>query len=181
MARLEELGALTTRPGPRGSKLVNAARVRGAAIAKHGDAVNEANGRRAAIARDDAGGSPDDPILAREQARRTKIQADTAQLQLDVLKGELVRMADFSAGVTMQGETLARVIDQLPDEANALAIVEAKNGSAFAQALLDTMRREPPGARAFFRSLARHQRGAMADAFAALAQAPAEETAVDRW
>jgi hypothetical protein len=139
--------------------------------------VREANGRQAASPRDTAGAAPGDPILAREQARRTKIAADTGQLQLDLLKGELVRLSDFSDRVTVQGETLARLVDQLPDEANALAIAEAKNGAAFAQALLDLMRRDPPGARAFFKLLARHQRSAIADAFAALAQAPAEETA----
>ena len=182
VARLEELGALSTRPGPRGSKLVNLTEFE-EAIAKHGDAVNEANGRRAMVARDDAGHSRDSPILAQEQARRTRIAADLGQLQLDTLKGELVRIADFSAGVTVQAETLARVVDQLPDEAVALAGAEARNGSGFAQALLDLMRRDPPGARAFFRALARSQRGAMADAFSGLAQAnqvekaPAEVTA----
>jgi hypothetical protein len=143
--------------------------------------VAEASGRRSAAATQVAepamGDAPSDPILGREQARRTKIAADTAQLQFDALKGELVRISDFSDRVTVQGETLARVIDRLPDEAVALASVEAKNGSAFAQALMDAMRRDPQGARSFFRILARNQRGAIADAFAALAQAPAEETA----
>jgi DNA-binding MarR family transcriptional regulator len=176
VARLEELGALKTKPGPRGSKLISVNEFE-AAIAKHGDAVNEANGRRAVIARDDAGRSPDNPNLAQEQARRTKIQADIAQLELDELRGSLVRLADFSAGVRMHGETLARVIDQLPDEVSALAVAEAKNGSVFAQTLLGAIRSDPPGSRAFFKILARNHRNALADAFAALAQAPAEEAA----
>jgi hypothetical protein len=176
VARLEELGALTTRRGPRGTKLINGDEF-AAAVEQHTDTVREANGRRAATARDLEADSPGDPILAREQARRTKIAADTAQLQFDALKGELVRISDFSDRVTVQGETLARVIDRLPDEAIALPGVDAKNGSAFAQALMDTMRREPQGARSFFRILARNQREAIADAFAALAEAPAEETA----
>ena len=171
VARLEAAGALTTRPGPKGSKLVNAAEF-ACAVEQFTDTVREANGRRPAAAREDLGRSPDDPVLAREQARRTKIAADTAKLQLDALKGELVRLADFAAGVTIQGETLARVIDQLPDQASALAVAEAKNGSVFAEGLLELMRRDPPGARAFFRILARNQRGAIADAFSALAQAP---------
>jgi DNA-binding MarR family transcriptional regulator len=176
VARLEELGALTTRRGPRGTKLINGDEF-AAAVEQHTDTVREANGRRAATARDLEADSPGDPILAREQARRTKIAADTAQLQFDALKGELVRISDFSDRVTVQGETLARVIDRLPDEAIALPGVDAKNGSAFAQALMDTMRREPQGARSFFRILARNQREAIAHAFAALAEAPAEETA----
>jgi hypothetical protein len=177
VARLEAAAALTTRPGPRGSKMINADEF-ARAVENSTDTVREANGRRSAAGRDLAGAAPGDPSLAREQARRTRIAADTGQLQLDVLKGELVRISDFSERVTVQGETLARVIDRLPDEATALAGVEAKNGSAFAQALMDTMRGDPQGARSFFRILARNQRGAIADAFAALAQAPAEETAV---
>jgi MarR family len=166
-SRLIEQGLLVWRRGPKGSKLINVEAFERLAAADV-DAINEMNGLAAAAA-----GSP---VLSREQARRTKIAADTAQLQLDALKGELVRLCDFSAGVTMQGEMLARMIDQLPNEASALAVEEAKNGSVFAQALLDLMRREPPGARSFFKTLAGNHRGAIADAFAALAQAPAQDT-----
>jgi DNA-binding transcriptional ArsR family regulator len=176
VARLEAAGALTTRPGPRGSKLIEASEF-ARAVEDLTDIVREANGRHGASGRDLVGAAPGDPILVREQARRTKIAADTAQLQFDALKGELVPISDFSDKVTVQGETLARVIDRIPDEAIALAGAEAKNGSAFAQALMDTMRSNPQGARSFFRILARNQRGAIADAFTALAQASAGETA----
>src|ERR1700722_7695560 len=195
VARLEAAGALSTRAGERGTKLINHDEFN-LAVEMTKDAIRETNGRAASpvhrmaaeasgrrsaaatqVAEPAMGDAPGDPILGREQARRTKIAADTAQLQFDALKGELVRISDFSDRVTVQGETLARVIDRLPDEAIALASVEAKNGSAFAQALMDAMRRDPQGARSFFRILARNQRGAIADAFAALTQAPAEETA----
>jgi hypothetical protein len=61
-------------------------------------------------------------VLAREQARKTKLAADMAELQLDELKGSLVRVAEISAGAAIQGETLARRIDQmLPEWADDLA------------------------------------------------------------
>lgn len=157
--RLEELGALATRPGPRGSKLINAAEF-ARAVENLTDTVREANGRRGGAARDGEGGASSDPVLAREQARKTQISADIAQLQLDELKGLLVRVADISAGVAIQGETLARRIDQmLPEWADDLAAVVAKDGTA--------------GLRAALKGKARELRGALADTFAALASAPA--------
>ncbi|MGC2785481.1 MAG: helix-turn-helix domain-containing protein [Roseiarcus sp.] len=145
VTRLEAAGVLATRPGTRGTKLIAIAEF-DLACAQTTDAIREANGRAASlvhriaaeanvrgraahpVAQTDMG---DAPGLAREQARRTKIAADTAQLQFDALKGELVRISDFSDRVTVQGDTLARVIDRLPDEADALARVEVMNGSAF--------------------------------------------------
>ena len=160
VTRLEAAGALTTRPGPRGSKLVNAAEF-ARAVEDLTDTVREANGRRAAAARD-GDGAPNDPVLAREQARRTKIQADTAQLQLDELRGLLVRVADISAVAALQGETLARRIDQtLPEWADELAAVVAKDGT--------------PGLRVALKSKARELRSLLAEAFAALASAHAQE------
>ena len=165
VARLEAAGAVTTRPGPRGSKLINAAEFT-RAVEDLTDTVREANGRRAASARDEEGGSPNDPVLAREQARRTKIQADTAQLQLDERRGLLARVADISAGATLHGETLARRIDQLlPEWADDLAAVVAKDGTA--------------GLRAALKTKARELRGALADAFAAVAEAAVNEGGVE--
>ena len=161
VARLEAAGALTTRPGPRGSKLVNAAEF-ARAVEDLTDTVREANGRRAAAARDGDGAAPRDPVYARQLARRVKIQADTAQFQLDLLKGDLVRLSDFSAGARMHGETLARRIDHMiPEWSDELAAVVAKNGTT--------------GLRAALKGKASELRGALAEAFAALAAAPAEE------
>jgi hypothetical protein len=117
--------------------------------------VRETNGRRAAVARD---GDPITTILSRQQARKTAITANIAQLQLDELRGLLARVADISAGAALHGETLARRIDQIiPEWADELAAVVAKDGTA--------------GLRA---AKARELRSALAEAFAALA-APAEE------
>lgn len=185
VARLEAAGALTTRAGERGTKLINHAEFN-LAVEMTKDAIREANGRAACdnsvlpreamaaeangrrsaaasqVAEADIGDAPSDPILAREQARRTKIAADTAQLQFDALKGELVRISDFSDRVTVQGETLARRIDQmLPEWAEDLAAIVAKDGTA--------------GLRAALKGKARELRGALAEAFAALAATPAHE------
>ena len=180
VARLEAAGALTTRAGERGTKLINVAefeRVAGETV----DAVREANGRAALpiyrmaaeangrrsaaasqVVEATMGDAPNDPILAREQARKTQIGADLAQLQLDELRGLLVRVADIAAGAAMQGETLARRIDQmLPEWAEDLAAIVAKDGTA--------------GLRAVLKGKARELRGALAEAFAALAATPAHE------
>jgi MarR family protein len=178
VARLEAAGALTTRPGLRGTKLINVAEFNGA-VEMTTDAIREANGRAAIVLpRTEANGrrraaaspvaeadmiaAPSDPILAREQARKTMLAADIAQLQLDELRGLLVRVADISAGAALQGETLARRIDQmLPEWAEDLAAIVAKDGTA--------------GLRAALKGKARELRGALAEAFAALAATPAHE------
>jgi hypothetical protein len=181
VSRLEGQRLLETRVGRAGQKLVNRAefdRVAGetvdavreangrAAIVLPRAAIREANGRRSAaasqVAEADMGDTPSDPILAREQARKTMLAADIAQLQLDELRGLLVRVADIAAGAAMQGETLARRIDQmLPEWAEDLAAIVAKDGTA--------------GLRAALKGKARELRGALAEAFAALAATPAHE------
>ena len=73
-----------------------------------------------------------------------------------------MRAADIAAGAAMQGETLARRIDQmLPEWAEDLAAIVAKDGTA--------------GLRAALKGKARELRGALAEAFAALAATPAHE------
>jgi DNA-binding MarR family transcriptional regulator len=189
VARLELEGLVHPRPGPLNSKEINVAeferacdqttdavRETNGCMAKQSNAANVNSRRRAAIqvADADMDGTPSDPILAKEQARKTKIQADLAQLQLDELKGLLVRTDDISAGATIHGETLGRVIDHLHGEATALAAAE---DSPFAKALRAAMRSDSSGARSFFKTLARKQRDALANAFAALAEVPGEVTA----
>jgi len=151
VARLEAAGALATRPGPRGTKLINADEFARAA-AEMTDVVREANGRRAAEARDgDGGGLAVTAILSRQQARRVAYDADIKKLQRDRLLGELARVSDFAAGAAAHGETFARIIDRLPDRTDDLAAVVAKEGS--------------PGLRNALKAIAREWRGALADAF----------------
>jgi len=157
VARLEELRALTTRLGPRGSKLINVSEF-ARAVEQLTDTVREANGRHSGAARGPKVANGGDLSLGQEQARKTAKAADLLEIQLSRLQGELVRISDFSAGATMRGETLARVIDRLADRAEDLAVVVAKDGAA--------------GLRSALRGVARELRSALADAFAALAEAP---------
>jgi hypothetical protein len=163
VARLAAAGDLTTRAGAHGTKLVNRAEFDRVAEMTT-DAIQTANGRRRAADSPVAAADMGDvvgPVLSHQQARKTQISADIAQLQLDELRGSLVRVADISAGAAVQGETLARRIDQmLPEWADDLAAVVAKDGTA--------------GLRAALKGKARELRGALAEAFAALAT-PARE------
>ena len=178
--RMVEQGLLETRVGNAGQKLVRRAEFDRVALATT-DAIQTANGRAASpihrmaaetngrhraaaspVAAADMGDASVGPRLATEQARKTMLAADIAQLQLDELRGALVRVADISAGAAMQGETLARRIDQmLPEWADELAAIVAKDGTA--------------GLRAALKGKARELRGALAEAFAALATTPAHE------
>jgi hypothetical protein len=180
VARFEAQGLLKTIVGNVGQKLVNRAEFDRVALATV-DAIQEANGRAASpvdrmaaetngrrrataspVAAADMGDASVGPRLATEQARKTMLAADIAQLQLDELRGSLVRVADISAGAAMQGETLARRIDQmLPEWADELAAVVAKDGTA--------------GLRAALKGKARELRAELAEAFAALAETPAPE------
>jgi hypothetical protein len=162
VARLEELGALTTRPGPGRTKLINADEF-ARAVETLTDTVREANGRRATGPRESNGGASSDPVLGREQARRAKADADLKEMQRDERLGQLARVDDIASGAALQGETLARIIDRLPDRADDLAAVVAKEGST--------------GLRAALKVVARELRGALANAFAALAEAPKPEAA----
>jgi MarR family len=165
ISRLEAQGLLKPRVGKAGEKLINRAEFDRVAEMTT-DAIQEANGRRRAaanpVAEADMGDASVGPRLSHAQARKTQIGADIAQLQLDELKGLLVRAADIDAGAAIQGETLARRIDQLlPEWADELAAVVAKDGTA--------------GLRAALKVKARELRGALAEAFAALASTPAHE------
>lgn len=157
VTRLEAAGALTTRAGPRGTKLINAEEF-SRAVEEMTDPVREANGRRAGANRDGAGGSSITVILSQQQARRASYDADIKKLTRDRLLGELARVEDIAAGAALHGEALARVFDRLPDRADDLAAVVAKEGST--------------GLRVALKDVARDLRGALASAFAALAEAP---------
>jgi len=176
VARFEEQCLLATRIGKSGVKLVNRddfdrvasetvnaiQEANGRAASQINRMAAETNGRRRSAARPAAEADTGDasgPVLSHEQARKTRLAADIAQLQLDELRGMLVRVADISAGAAMQGETLARRIDQmLPEWADDLAAVVAKDGTA--------------GLRAALKGKARELRGALAEAFSALAATP---------
>jgi hypothetical protein len=163
--RLQAQGLLITRRGPRGEKLVNIDAFERAA-AGDVDAVNEANGLRA---RDDS-----DPILSREQARKTAIAADLAQLELDKRLGLLLPLEDAKQAARACAERLRRAAEQMTSRAEEVASGLAKD-SVFARALLEALRGDPQGARSFFKTLAREQLAElarMATAFDVATEAP---------
>lgn len=163
VSRLEDLGALTTRPGLRGTKLVNIAefdRVAGETI----DAVRAANGRLTAdhirsteqASKRLALRDGDDPILAKEQAKKTAAQARLAQIDLADRLGQLFPLEQAQEAARNVAARLRRAIEQTPSRAEEVASSLAKD-SPFARALPDALRADPQGARSFFRALARTQ------------------------
>jgi hypothetical protein len=182
VARLEAAGALTTRCGEHGTKLVNVAEF-SHAVEMATDAIREANGRRSAgsdlvagetvdavreakgrnagAARDGEGVSSAGLVLSNEQASKTAAQARLAQLDLAERLGQLLPLEKARQAARNAAERLRRGVDQMPARAEEVASALAKD-SPFARALLDALRADPQGARSFFRSLAREQLAALA-------------------
>jgi hypothetical protein len=124
--------ALETRPGPQGAKLVSIAAYDKAA-ATHVDAVRAANGGASAPIALPAGA---DPILAKEQARRTAYQADIAKLDLDERLGKLIPADHVVAAIATVAEAIVRAVDQLPTRADEAAAAVGKEGAHGARAFL---------------------------------------------
>lgn len=145
VTRFESQGLLSTRTEGKGRpKLVNVAAF-DVANGQAGDAIKAlaAQGRADAPP---AAASPavDDgnPVLAKEQARRTQYQADLAEIELRKARGDLVPAADVTAAMVRCAEMLVRQIDQMPARADDLASAVAKDGTTGARAWLKSMARE---------------------------------------
>jgi hypothetical protein len=146
VARMERDGLLRSRKGPGGTKLVNVAEFARLADDEV-DAINEANGLLSS-------GPEGDPVLHKEQARRTKFQADLAKIQLNERLGLLVAIEDVQSAARAAAERLRRGVEQMGSRAEDIA---AGQTSPFAGALIAAMRTDPAGARAYFKALARAQ------------------------
>jgi hypothetical protein len=144
VARLVQIGALETRPGARGTKLIN--------VAAFDRAIGETGDLAHAQARE-----PDDaPLLApatpttetasatytREQAREKSYAADLKKLDLDERLGKLVTVESVQAGAVRLAETLVRQIDQITGRADDIAAAVAKDGVQGARGALKTVARE---------------------------------------
>ncbi len=111
--RLERLGHMETRPGPRGAKLVNVAafdRAAGLTV----DAVRQLNGAGVTAEAAPSPANPADPVLAREQARRAAYDADLKRLDLMDRLGLVVPVADVQAAMVEAGAIMVRALDRLP-------------------------------------------------------------------
>jgi DNA-binding MarR family transcriptional regulator len=150
--RLIERWLLVWRRGPKGSKMINVEAFERLAAA-YVNAVNEMNGLAAAAA--------NSPVLSREQARKTAIAADLLQLEREQRIGNLLALAEAQRAVRDCAGRLRRGVEQMSSRAEEVASSLAKD-SAFARSLLEALRSDPQGARAYFRSLARDQLAALA-------------------
>src|SRR5262249_14212915 len=139
--RLAKCG-LPVREGPRGSKLV---RIRDfeAAIRRFGDAVQSANSqsaRQAAAASfDDADACAEDcvdsPILAAEQARRTKFQADLAELDVQERLRQLLPAEEVREAFAKFGERAVRSLERMLGYVDELAAEAVKGGGSAVRAV----------------------------------------------
>lgn len=140
VSRYEAQGILTTQPGGRGRpKLVNLAefdKVAGEA----GDAIRELS----AVTGAPSEGKPEgnNPVLAREQARRVAYQADLAKLDLDERLGKLLPIDEVEKAMVRCAQALVRAIDRLPGRAEELASRVAHEGSQGARAILKETARD---------------------------------------
>jgi hypothetical protein len=142
VARLVDTGALETRPGSRGTVLVNLAAFDKAAD-ETTDLIRATNGGRGRQAAQgvSGGGSLETIVLAREQARRASYDADLKKLDLDERLGKILSTDDVADAMSACAEAMVRAIDQISARADDIATAVAKNGSAGArQALKDIAR-----------------------------------------
>ncbi len=128
--RLEQQGLISTRRGPQGSKLVNLAefdRVTGETL----DLVRATNG----VSRHWPF-KQFDPVLAKEQARRASYEADLKELELLERQGKVIPIERVEEVTIRFAENFLRKIGQLPDFAEEMSSVVAKEGTAGARQLL---------------------------------------------
>jgi DNA-binding MarR family transcriptional regulator len=159
VTRLEAASVLRTQPGPRGAKLVNVADFNRVA-AQTVDAVRSLNGASGGSPSPAADPTPGAPILAKEQARRTKADADLKELDRDERIGQLVRGDKIKEAIVDALRMHTKVLSQLVSRAEENAAAVRKDGV--------------PGARAFLKRLETELREDIADRALELARSKAE-------
>lgn len=161
IARFEADGLLTTRPAPRGAKLVNVAEYERVA-GQHLDAVKEQAAQTvAANVGANTGTSGSDPILSREQARRVAYQADIARLDLGERTKRLVPVDRIEDEATRLIEPIVKVLDRLPSHVDAIVAAHNETGHQ--------------GVRAYLKGLVAQVRNDVARALAELAATASAE------
>ena len=134
---LEERGLVSTKPGPRGSKLVNRAEY-DHAIGEAGDAVKE-------NAAETVKAEPRDPRLRDAQADKVSYEAELRKLDLAERRGQVVAISGpdgVEAAMVRAGEIITRQIESLPRRADELATVVARDGAAGARVKLKEIARD---------------------------------------
>jgi DNA-binding MarR family transcriptional regulator len=140
--RLEEQGALQTRPGAGGAKLVCLAEY-DRASEEGFDAVRALDASTGSDRPPQEAAAPGDPVLAKEQARRAGYAADLAQLDLHERLGELGRVAGFRQSMRTCAEGVVQVLEQLPGRAEEIAgAVRASDSLAQVRGILRALVRD---------------------------------------
>jgi hypothetical protein len=133
VARLVDLGRLTTKPGKGRAKLINVAEY-DTAIGEVGDGAREQGAATKAAASAGAGAPPrlpPDGRLRDEQTRDRAYSADLKFIELERARGNLLPVADFDPLAEDAASRIGDVIDGLharDSELTAIAIKEGENG-----------------------------------------------------
>lgn len=147
VSRLEADDKLQTRPGDRGTKLVNLAQY-DLAIGDVGDPAREMGA--ASRCDDDDATSSGDASFRDAAAREKRYKADLAEIEVRTKLRELVDVSQLGLAVSTAAETIVAVIERVPQSADIIAAAVGKDG--------------PAGARAALKKIVRQQRVAIADA-----------------
>jgi hypothetical protein len=143
VAGFVEKSLLSTRPGPRGAKLVNRAEY-DRLVGQTGDPVKERAAETARLFRepDEAAAAPKgeiDPATAQaNNAKRTSAlyEAELKKLELGERLGDLIGRNDLMQARDRCGASIATVIERLPLRAAEMSAAVAKDGEAGARDLL---------------------------------------------
>lgn len=143
VSRFEALGESLTRPGDRGTKLVNVAAY-DRLVGETGDIfrTQAPTPRAPAQLPDDSDADPARSSLASEQARRVSYQAELSRLDLEERLGKLVPVSEVVEAMTKSARAIVRAVDLLPTRADDLAAAVAKDGSTGARRVLRDMARD---------------------------------------
>lgn len=134
--RFEAQGLISTRSGPQGSKLINLAEF-DRASGQVTDGVRELNGNRTPAPRNVWPFHRPDPVLSREQARRTSYDADLKKLELDEKLGKVVQIDFVESAMARAAESIVRKLEQLPSRADEIVSAMTRDGSAGVKRVLE--------------------------------------------
>ena len=130
---LEAAGLITSKSGPRRTKLVN--------LAQYLTAKGNAGDAAAELAAETRGDAPpaepvpsDKPTYRDAQTRKLQFEADLAELTLRQKLGELVPVAEVEDAAAQFAEAITRVVHRLASHAEAMAAAVGKDGVAGARA-----------------------------------------------
>lgn len=160
VTRLEQDGLVHPRPGPLNSKQVNVAEFLHA-VEVSTDAIRAANGRAAApvhrraaaanraqssasnsVGQDDMGSSPNDYVLAREQAKRAAADAELKKMDLEERRERLISAEQAERFVDACSASAQIILGRLPALVDEIVATATKDGVAAAKALVKTHVRE---------------------------------------